>query len=114
MIIFAGIVANLPYQIYQTYEVFVDASNAQAMFTGLLNFGFYITAFIAVIGAMVFVGESERRIPIQYAHKHEFNKQEEVPYLPIKINTAGVIPVIFASAMVTAPVTVAAFFPDQE
>lgn len=114
MIIFAGIVANLPYQIYNTYTVFVDAANAQSMFTGLLNFGFYMIAFVAVIAVMIFFGESERRIPIQYAHKHEFNKKEEVPYLPIKVNTAGVIPVIFASAMVTAPVTIAAFFPDQE
>jgi preprotein translocase subunit SecY len=63
---------------------------------------------------MIFMNESVRKIPIQYSHKYNLNKKEEVPFLPIKINTAGVMPVIFASALITAPATIAAFFPDQE
>jgi preprotein translocase subunit SecY len=44
MIIFGGIVANLPYQIFNTYNVFVDSGSAQTLFAGLLNFSFYMIA----------------------------------------------------------------------
>lgn len=67
-----------------------------------------------MLAFMIFVNESERKIPIQYSHKYDLKKKEEVPFLPIKVNTAGVMPVIFASAIVAAPATIAAFFPDQE
>ncbi len=114
IIIFAGIVANLPYQIFNTYNVFVDSGSAQTLFAGIMNFAFYMIGWLILLAFMTFINESVRKVPIQYAHKYDLNKKEEVPYLPIKVNTAGVIPVIFASALITAPATIAAFFPDRE
>ena len=113
IIIFAGIVANLPYQVLQTFQIFVIGDSAQELFTGLLNFTFYMVAWYFLIAFMVFVDQSERKIPVQYSQSYDIKRKEEVSYLPLKVNIAGVIPIIFASSMVLAPASVASFFPEK-
>ena len=66
-----------------------------------------MAGFLLVVLMVVFFAESERRIPIQQTGSGLALKSEKAPYLPLKVNSAGVLPVIFASAIVTAPLTIA-------
>jgi preprotein translocase subunit SecY len=92
MLIFAGIISRLPISLIQTLSV-TDFSNPQ---TGL-NFIIFIVMALALIAAIVFVEEAVLRIPINYA------KRGQSTYLPIKVNTAGVMPIIFAVSLATVP-----------
>jgi len=98
MLIFAGIIARLPVGFAQTFAV-TDLSNPQ---TGL-NFIIFLCLAIALITAIVFVEEAVLRIPINYA------KRGQSTYLPIKVNTAGVMPIIFAASLATVPTLLGQF-----
>jgi preprotein translocase subunit SecY len=105
LIIFAGIVANLPTTIVQTLEL----SRTGALSTGWL---FAILAIaIIVIAIIVFFERAQRRLLIQYPKRQVGNKmfQGDTSHLPLKLNTSGVIPVIFASSLLLLPATVASF-----
>ncbi|MBF4805316.1 MAG: preprotein translocase subunit SecY [Pseudoleptotrichia goodfellowii] len=99
MLIFLGIVVNLPQVIQQ-----MVSSNINFIF-----FGLSIILFVVIIALMVDIQLAERRIPIQYAGKGSLGfggGQSAVgrrTYLPLKINTAGVMPIIFASVLMAAP-----------
>lgn len=109
LIIFAGIVSKLPDSFKQTYTHWVGGQgDTNLLFDGILQYSIYLAMFFLVVLFVVVLNESERRIPIQQtgsglAGTNDANK----PYLPLKINSAGVIPVIFASALISAPVTIA-------
>ncbi|MFA5750204.1 MAG: preprotein translocase subunit SecY [Candidatus Shapirobacteria bacterium] len=98
MLIFAGIISRLPVSFIQTMSV-SDFSNPQ---TGLNLIIFAIMA-ISLIVAIVFVEEAILRIPINYA------KRGQSTYLPIKVNTAGVMPIIFAVSLATVPSLIGQF-----
>lgn len=98
MLIFAGIIARLPVGFAQTFAV-TDLSNPQ---TGL-NFIIFLALAIGLITAIVFVEEAVLRIPINYA------KRGQSTYLPIKVNTAGVMPIIFAASLATVPTLLGQF-----
>jgi preprotein translocase subunit SecY len=108
LIIFAGIVANLPHALVSLLELGR---------TGALS-TFFIIAFIvialAVIALVVFVERAQRRIPVQYPKRQVGNRMfgGENTHLPLKLNTAGVIPPIFASSLLLLPATVAGFAVD--
>lgn len=72
--------------------------------------------FIAIIAFVVFITNAERRIPVQYAKRVVGRKQYggQSTFLPMKVNMAGVMPVIFASTIITVPSTIAAFFTPTE
>ena len=105
LIIFAGIVANLPRTIVQTLEL----SRTGALSTAWL-FGILIIA-VVVIGVIVFFERAQRRLLIQYPKRQVGNKmfQGDTSHLPLKLNTSGVIPVIFASSLLLLPATIASF-----
>lgn len=109
MIIFAGIVKEIPASYMQVWDILVGTKTAGAeMFNGLLLFiayAFY-TAFIILF--VIFFELSLRKIPIQQS-KASFTQQTKMNYLPIKVNPGGVIPVIFAQAVLSAPVTILGF-----
>lgn len=108
VIIFAGIVSSLPFNIRDTFNFWVgDQKESMIIFGGFLKFLLYMSGVLLVILIVVFFSESERRIPIQQTGSGLSLKSDRAPYLPLKINSAGVIPVIFASAIVTAPLTIA-------
>lgn len=92
MLIFAGIISRLPISMVQTLTV-TDFSNPQ----NSLNIIILIAMALLLIGAIVFVEEAVLRIPINYA------KRGQTTYLPIKVNTAGVMPIIFAVSLATVP-----------
>ena len=108
MIIFAGIVAGLPNQMINAYQQFVglDTSSAGAIFNGILYFTIYVLSYIAIIVFVIAIERAQRKIPVQYASSTGSAATNSVSYLSIKVNSAGVIPVIFASSVLTAPVTI--------
>ncbi|WP_127752920.1 MULTISPECIES: preprotein translocase subunit SecY [unclassified Devosia] len=105
LIIFAGIVANLPTTIVQTFEL----SRTGAL-PPLAGFGIVLLS-IAVIAFIVFFERAQRRLLIQYPKRQVGNKmfQGDTSHLPLKLNTAGVIPVIFGSSLLLLPATIASF-----
>ncbi len=104
LIIFAGIVATLPSVVSQLIFTF-DVSQLP-LYIGFLAVGF------AVIAGVVFITEAERPIPITYARQTRGQKQSGgvSTYLPLRVNQAGVIPIIFALSIILFPQMVASFF----
>lgn len=101
MIIFAGIVANMPNSFYTVYNVLLGAGITTS---GVISFIMYIVMFIAIIVLVVAMQMAERRIPIQYTTSQTMNKTKgDLNHLPLKVNSASVIPVIFASALIQGP-----------
>lgn len=110
MIIFAGIIMQLPYQISNAYNQFVaPTGSGNTLFNGIVNFGIYCICYIALIIAVVFMEKSVRKIPMQYAASNSRARTKDVSFLPIKVNSAGVIPVIFASSILSAPPIIMSF-----
>jgi preprotein translocase subunit SecY len=105
MIIFAGIVAGLPSAVYQTF-LGVKEGTYQPIEVVILG-----VVIVAVVGAIVFMERGQRRIPVQYAKRIVGNKQYggQATHLPLKVNTSGVIPPIFASSLLMFPATLASF-----
>lgn len=105
LIIFAGIVANLPATVAQTLEL--SRTGALPAFAGL---GMIVLALV-VIAVIVFFERAQRRLLIQYPKRQVGNKlfQGDTSHLPLKLNTSGVIPVIFGSSLLLLPATIASF-----
>jgi preprotein translocase subunit SecY len=105
LIIFAGIVARLPSAITSTYQ-FVQEGEL-----GVLIVLLVLAIVVAVVGVVIFMERGQRRIPVQYAKRVVGRKMYggQSSHLPLKINTAGVIPPIFASSILIFPATVAQF-----
>jgi len=114
MIIFAGIVSDIPFRFSQAFQTLVDTSSNAAIFGGVLNFSLFVLMYIAIIILVIFMSTAVRKIPIQYTSSSVRKSNQEITFLPLKINSASVIPVIFASAIMTAPVTVLSFFNQGE
>ena len=104
LIIFAGIVTRIPVG-------FRDAWSTKEQFGGLFGFALLVAFIGAIIGAIIFMERAQRRIPVQYAKRVVGNKMYggQSSHLPMKINTAGVIPPIFASSILMFPATIAQF-----
>ncbi|MDN2567438.1 preprotein translocase subunit SecY [Aquibium sp. A9E412] len=105
LIIFAGIVAGLPSAIGATLEL----GRTGALSTGLILA--IIVLAVAVIAVIVFFERAQRRLLIQYPKRQVGNRmfQGDTSHLPLKLNTAGVIPPIFASSLLLLPATIAGF-----
>ena len=105
LIIFSGIVANLPAAIGHTLEL----GRTGAISTGIIIA--IIVFAVAVIGLIVFFERAQRRLLIQYPKRQVGNRmfQGDTSHLPLKLNTAGVIPPIFASSLLLLPATLAGF-----
>ncbi len=107
MIIFAGIVANLPYQFYASFMTLVDLSaESSLVFQGIIKFLLLVIVYIAIIVLVIFTDTAQRKIPIQYSSSGNRGGRRDINVLPLKINSASVIPVIFASTIMVAPKTI--------
>ena len=111
MIIMAGILASTPYMFTQAYSNLVTVS-AGGM--GVAKFVLFIILYLAIILGVLFVQLAERRIPIQYANKSDNVFSNKKTYMPFKLNSAGVVPVIFASALISAPALIAQFSKNED
>jgi len=105
LIIFAGIVAGLPSAAGNTFRLMT--AGEMSLFVVLI----VVALMVAVLGFIVFVERGQRRIPIHYAKRMMGRKMlgGQTTHLPLRINTAGVIPPIFASSLLLFPATVANF-----
>ena len=109
LLIFAGIVVGFPGGIITTLGNI--STGQQSVFQIIM-----LTAFmVAVVGFIVHVERAQRRIPVQYAKRVVGRKmyQGQSTHLPLKVNTGGVIPVIFASSIIALPQTIASMFPNS-
>jgi len=113
VIIFAGIVRSLPIQIQGAFDNWVTLTiglDTPVFLKGIFQFAIYILAFLLIIAFVTFVELSKRKIPVQHAGKSGAGKKySQASFLPIKINSAGVIPVIFASSIMMAPSVIISF-----
>jgi preprotein translocase subunit SecY len=105
LIIFAGIVANLPHALAATFEL--GRTGALSSFVIIV----LLAGAVLVVTGIVFVERAQRRIIVQYPKRQVGNKMfgGEASHLPLKINTSGVIPPIFASSLLLLPLTFANF-----
>ncbi len=109
LIIFAGIVANLPVALATTFEL----GKTGALPTALILF--LLVMAVAVIAFIVFMERAQRRVLVQYPKRQVGNRMfgGESSHLPLKLNTSGVIPPIFASSLLLLPATFAGFASGQ-
>jgi preprotein translocase subunit SecY len=108
LIIYSGIVANLPIALANTLQL-ARTGDLQPLFVLLL-----LVMVIGVTAFIIFMERAQRRITIQYARRQVSGRKMvggENSHLPLKVNTAGVIPPIFASSIILFPVTIANFAP---
>ena len=104
LIIMAGIIATLPQMFITAFTSLVTfEGTAQVITLGVIKFILFAIVYFVIVIGMIFVQESERRIPIQYANKSTSAYGASQSFMPIKINSAGVIPVIFASSLLSIP-----------
>jgi preprotein translocase subunit SecY len=110
IIIFAGIVAGIPSTANQIYaQQFEDAGDQ--LFIRILTVLLIVLAVIAVVVGVIFIQQALRKIPIQYAKRMvEGRPTGGATHMPLKVNAAGVIPVIFAVSFIVTPPTIASFF----
>jgi len=98
----------MPLNFKSSFEFFIFGDEAaNYLFDGIIRFTIYVLAFLLVIFFLVVMNEAERKIPIQQTGSGLVDSKEHTPYLPLKLNNAGVIPVIFASAIISTPITIA-------
>ena len=106
LIIFIGIIARFPHSIIDQFRV------SQNLIIGLI----ILAVMIAIIAGVVMVTQGTRRIPVQYAKRVVGRKVYGgvTQYIPLRVNTAGVMPIIFAQSIMFIPSTILTFFPDSE
>jgi preprotein translocase subunit SecY len=109
LIIFAGIVARLPGAMGKTYQQV--SLNQMSLFRLII----LCAIMVAVVGAIIFVETGQRRLPVQYAKRIVGRRMYggSSTHLPLKVNTSGVIPPIFASSILMFPLTIANFLPGE-
>ncbi|MFJ7738056.1 preprotein translocase subunit SecY [Lysinibacillus sp. NPDC097287] len=115
IVIFAGIVAALPTAANQVYAQQIEDAG-DALFINIVVLVLLALILLAVIVGVIYVQQALRKIPIQYAKRvTERNQQTggQQTHLPLKVNAAGVIPVIFASAFLVTPQTLVPFFGEN-
>lgn len=110
IIIFAGIVSNMPSQFVQVWNVLAGGTTQGELFNGILQFALFILLYIIIIVFVIVMETAVRKIPIQYTNSSSYTRGNDVTFLPLKINSASVIPVIFAQSIMTAPQIVISFF----
>lgn len=114
MIIFAGIVSSLPSQIYSATQYFFTSelvTEESRIIQGALKLGLYLATYVLIVVFVTFIEKSIRKIPVQHSGTGgALNaKVNNTSFLPIKINSAGVIPVIFAGSLMMAPTVITSF-----
>jgi preprotein translocase subunit SecY len=109
LLIFAGIISRVPGGALKIYELYKVKS------TNLIEIAFFLIFAIFIIMAVIFIQEGERRIPVQYAKRVVGRRMYggQSTHIPLKVNQAGVIPVIFAMSLIAFPGQIAQFFPNS-
>ncbi|MGL4647179.1 MAG: preprotein translocase subunit SecY [Mycoplasmoidaceae bacterium] len=111
LIILSGILSSLVPNFQSVFTMLTQTGSTSPndILLGYLSFIGYILLFIILFISIIFIHGSVRKIPIQQIGQALTTSKDELAYLPIKVNSAGVIPVIFASSIMSIPVTIAQF-----
>lgn len=112
MLIMAGIILSMPSIFTGAYYGFITSGTYETAL-GIFFFCLFILVYILIIVGIIWIQLAERRIPIQYANKSTSAYGAQNSFLPIKLNSAGVMPVIFASILTTIPATIVALTKNQ-
>lgn len=110
LIIFIGIIARFPHALLDEYQLVSQA--ARSLIVELVIFGL----MVLIVAGVVLVTQGTRRIPVQYAKRVVGRKiyGGVTQYIPMRVNTAGVMPIIFAQSIMFIPSTILTFFPESE
>ena len=109
LFIFAGIIASLPSAILNMY------TNLRLGQMNIIQVLIFVVLAVIIIMGIIFIQQGQRKIPVQYAKRVVGRKMYggQTTHIPLKVNQAGVIPVIFAISILMFPATIAAFFPGS-
>ena len=111
MIIMAGIIQSMPSIFVGAFDSFINGKFSLTL--GIILFIVFILVYLLVLVGIIYIQLAERRIPIQYANRTTSAYGNQQSYLPIKINSAGVMPVIFAQILLTVPSTIVGFIGNE-
>ena len=116
LLIFTGIVSNLPTSFISTFNNLVDTSaKATDMWLGIAWYALFVVVYLSIVIFVVFNEGAVRKIPIIYATSSNTTmRTKDQTHMPIKINSSGVIPVIFASSVLAAPRTIVSFMETSD
>lgn len=109
MLIMAGILISTPAMMTDAFGSFVVSGTTQEVALGVTKFILFLLIYVAIIIGVVFIEKSERRIPVQYSNRTSTAYGAKQTYIPFKLNSAGVMPVIFASSLISIPSLLASF-----
>lgn len=112
LIILAGIVSTMPSMFITAFKELITKGEF-ALWLGILLFALFVIVYFLIIVGVIFVELAERKIPIQYANKST-SAYGNQSFMPIKVNTAGVMPVIFASSLLAIPATIAQLVKNEK
>lgn len=104
MLIFAGIIAQMPSAIQQLWTDQITGESGSALWMGIGFIALVVVALLIIVAFVTWVQQAERRLPIQYTRRTTVSPANS--YLPLKINVSGVIPVIFAGSVISTPQTI--------
>ena len=112
LIIMAGILLTIPKMFIDTFNALIIDSGSTT-FVGIISFVIFCLLYIGIIVGIIFVEQSERRIPIQYSNSTSSAYGAKQNYIPFKLNSAGVMPVIFASVVFSIPAFIAGLLKSE-
>ncbi len=112
LLIFTGIVSNLPSSFITAFNSLVPLHGGKkSLVLGILNYSGFILLYLLIVVFVVYNEGATRKIPTVYTrNSNTMMRSRDTSYIPIKINSAGVIPVIFASSMLATPLTISQLF----
>ena len=111
LLIMAGIISSIPNMFIETFQALVLGN--ENLVLGIVGFSIFVLIYIAIIVGIVFIEKSERRIPVQYANQTSSAYGARQNYIPFKLNSASVMPVIFASVIFTIPSFIAGLLDSE-
>lgn len=112
VLIMAGILSSLPTMFATAFSTLMDTSSVQGIFIGSITFLLFVLIYVAIVLGIIYVQSAERRIPIQYANKSTsmLGRQN---YIPFRLNTSGVMPVILASTLISVIGLIVSVFKNE-
>lgn len=109
ILIMAGILISTPSMMVDAFGSFVVSGTTQEVALGITKFILFLLVYVAIIVGVVFIEKSERRVPVQYSNRTSTAYGAKQTYIPFRLNSAGVMPVIFASSLISIPSLIATF-----
>ncbi len=113
LIIMAGIISTLPNMLVTAFNELVKFGEVGTTIVGIISYIVFIAIYFGIIIAIIYMQQAERRIPVQYANRTTSSYGGQQTYMPIKMNSAGVMPVIFASMFISLPSALAQVIKNQ-